>query len=112
MMYFEDARLEFLGVPLAYIPYFSAPDPTVKRKTGVLMPTYSTSSVYGLGVTLPYYWALAPDYDVTFSPMITSKQGPLLQGEYRQRLINGAYNIRATGIYQLDPQAFAGTPGD
>ena len=64
MIYFEDARLEFFGVPLAYLPYFSAPDPTVKRKTGVLMPSYSTSSVYGLGVSVPYYWALAPDYDL------------------------------------------------
>ena len=39
MIYFEDARLEFFGVPLAYMPFFSAPDPTVKRKTGFLMPT-------------------------------------------------------------------------
>ena len=39
MLYFEDARLEFFGYPLAYFPYFSAPDPTVKRKTGVLVPT-------------------------------------------------------------------------
>ena len=36
---------------------------------------------------MPYYWALAPDYDATFAPMITTKQGPLLQGEFRQRLI-------------------------
>ena len=34
--------------------------------------------------------------------MITTKQGPLMQGEFRQRLINGAYSIRAAGIYQLD----------
>ena len=100
MLYFEDARLEFLGVPMAYFPYMSAPDPTVKRKTGVLTPSYSTSSVYGLGVTVPYYWALAPDYDFTFTPMITSRQGPLLQGEWRQRLLNGAYSIRATGLFQ------------
>ena len=38
MIYFEDARLEFFGKPVAYMPYFSAPDPTVKRKTGFLMP--------------------------------------------------------------------------
>ena len=38
MMYFEDARLEFFGQPMAWLPYFSAPDPTVKRKTGVLVP--------------------------------------------------------------------------
>ena len=44
-----------------------------------------------LGVAVPYYWALAPDYDFTFTPMITTKQGPLLQGEWRQRLMNGSY---------------------
>jgi LPS-assembly protein len=107
MMYFEDARLEFYGVPLAYMPYFSTPDPTVKRKTGFLMPTASSSSLYGVGVTVPYYWALAPDYDVTFAPMITTRQGPLLQGEWRQRLMEGAYSIRAAGIFQLDPKVFA-----
>jgi LPS-assembly protein len=115
MMYFEDARLEFYGVPLAYMPYFSAPDPTVKRKTGFLLPTASTSSLYGVGVTVPYYIALAPDYDATFAPMLTSRQGPLLQGEWRQRLINGSYTIRAAGIFQLDKSVFANAndiPGD
>ncbi|HEY7231721.1 MAG TPA: LPS-assembly protein LptD [Pseudolabrys sp.] len=106
MIYFEDARLEFFGKPLAWLPYFSAPDPTVKRKTGLLMPTLSSSSIYGAAIEIPYYWALAPDYDATFAPMITTKQGPLLQGEFRQRLINGAYSIRAAGIYQLDKDYF------
>ncbi len=106
MMYFEDARLEFYGVPLAYMPYFSTPDPSVKRKTGFLMPTASSSSLYGAGVTVPYYWALAPDYDATFAPLLTTRQGALLQGEWRQRLMNGAYSIRAAGIFQLDKNAF------
>ncbi|MDO8876936.1 MAG: LPS-assembly protein LptD [Pseudolabrys sp.] len=106
MMYFEDARLEFFGTPLAYMPYFSAPDPTVKRKSGLLMPSITTNSKYGTAVDVPYYWALAPDYDATFSPMYTSKQGLLLQGEFRQRLMNGAYAIRAAGIQQADKEAF------
>jgi LPS-assembly protein len=88
------------------VPYFSAPDPTVKRKTGFLVPSYSTSSIYGLGVSVPYYIALAPDYDVTFTPMITSRQGPVLQGEWRQRLMDGSYTIRATGVFQLDKSVF------
>jgi LPS-assembly protein len=111
MIYFEDASLEFYGRPIAYMPYFSAPDPTVKRKTGVLIPSVASSSIYGAALEVPYYWALAPDYDATFSPMITTKQGPLLQGEFRQRLINGAYTIRAAGIYQLDKDAFAPAAG-
>jgi LPS-assembly protein len=111
MMYFEDARLEFFGQPIAWLPYFSAPDPTVKRKTGVLVPTVTSSSVYGGALDVPYYWALAPDYDATFAPMITTKQGPLLEGEFRQRLINGAYSIRAAGIYQLDKDYFLRSDG-
>ena len=111
MMYFEDARLEFFGKPIAWLPYFSAPDPTVKRKTGVLVPVASSSSVYGGALDVPYYWALAPDYDATFAPMITTKQGPLLEGEFRQRLMSGAYSIRAAGIYQLDKDYFVRSDG-
>jgi LPS-assembly protein len=113
MIYFEDANLEFFGKPIAYLPYFSAPDPSVKRKTGFLIPNATSSSIYGAAVEIPYYWALAPDYDVTFAPMFTTQQGPLLQGEFRQRLSNGQYSIRGTGIYQLDRNEFSnGAPGD
>lgn len=112
MLYFENARLEFFGLPVAYLPYFSTPDPTVKRKTGFLMPWAMSSSRTGLGFETPYYFALAPDYDLTLTPRVTTKQGFLMQGEFRQRLINGAYEIRAYGINQSDPSQFAGTPGD
>ncbi len=112
MLYFEDARLEFFGMPVAYLPYFSTPDPTVKRKTGFLMPGFTSSTGIGYGMDIPFYWALAPDYDATFTPRITTRQGVLMQGEFRQRLINGAYQIRAYGIVQQEPSAFAGQPGD
>ena len=112
MLYFENAQLEFFGVPMAYLPYFSTPDPTVKRKTGFMMPSITSVSTYGFGVETPFYWAIAPDYDATFNPRITSRQGVLFQGEFRQRLINGSYQIRAYGIDQLDQAAFAGQPGD
>jgi LPS-assembly protein len=112
MLYFENAQLEFFGVPMAYLPYFSTPDPTVKRKTGFLMPSYTTVSTYGFGVETPFYWAIAPDYDATFNPRFTSRQGVLFQGEFRQRLVDGSYQIRAYGIDQLDRGAFTGQPGD
>jgi LPS-assembly protein len=112
MLYFENAQLEFFGVPLAYLPYFSAPDPTVKRKSGFLTPGISTNSTYGYAVEVPYYWAIAPNYDATFNPRFTTQQGVLLQAEFRQRLMDGSYQIRAYGIDQLDPGAFAGQAGD
>lgn len=112
MLYFEDARLEFFGVPMAYLPYFSTPDPTVKRKTGFLMPAFSTYTPYGYGIETPFYWAIAPDYDATISPRYTTRQGLLMTGEFRQRLMDGAYQIRAYGIDQQDRGAFTGQPGD
>src|ERR1700676_4720464 len=112
MLYFENAQLEFFGVPMAYVPYGSAPDPTVKRKTGFLMPGISSNSTYGFGVEVPFYWAIAPDYDATFNPRFMTQQGVLFQGEFRQRLMDGAYQIRAYGIDQLNPSAYAGLPGD
>jgi LPS-assembly protein len=112
MLYFENAQIEFFGVPLAYMPYFSTPDPTVKRKSGFLMPIFTEYSAYGYGVEIPYYFSLAPDFDATFNPRITTQQGVLLQAEFRQRLADGSYQIRLYGIDQLDPGAFAGLPGD
>jgi LPS-assembly protein len=112
MMYFEDASIEFFGVPLAWVPFMSAPDPTVKRKTGFLMPIVSTSSAYGFGVEIPYYFALAPNYDLTLSPVITSSQGPLLRGEWRQRFEDGELTIRGAAIDQLDKDKFIVNGGD
>jgi len=110
-VYFEDARLEFFGVPLAYLPYFSAPDPTVKRKSGFLFPIFSSSGKYGVAAEIPYFWALAPNYDLTLSPVITSRQSVLGKGEFRHRLLDGAYSIRAAGIFQQDLSPFVRSDG-
>ncbi len=111
MLYFEDARIEFFGVPIAYVPFMSAPDPTVKRKSGFLFPTISESTQYGVGVRIPYFWALAPNYDLTLATTVTTRQGPLVEGQWRQRLLDGSYTIKAAGIYQADPGYFASRDG-
>jgi LPS-assembly protein len=112
MLYFEDARIEFFGVPLAYIPFMSAPDPTVKRKSGFLFPDISFGTTqFGYGIEPKYFWALAPNYDLTLSTLLTTKQGAVLEGEWRHRLLNGSYSIRAAGIFQQDPGYFASRDG-
>jgi LPS-assembly protein len=111
MIYFEDARVEFFGVPLAYVPFMSAPDPTVSRKSGFLFPNFTYGTAYGVAVEIPYFWAIAPSYDLTASTMVTSNQGPLLQATWRQRLMDGSYSIRAAGIFQTDPGYFANRDG-
>ena len=111
MIYFQDARLEFLGVPIAWTPYLEAPDPTVKRKSGFLIPQFINSSEIGYGMTIPYFWNIAPNMDVTFSPLFVSKQGVMLDAEFRHRLETGSYSIRAAGIEQQDKDEFLGQPG-
>ncbi len=106
---YEDAALEIFGVPVFYIPAFSHPDPTVRRKSGILTPTFSASSEFGVGVEVPYFFNLAPNYDLTLSPLITSKQGPLFKAKWRQRTSGGQYSITPTGIYQLKKRQ---PPGD
>ena len=49
MIYFEDARVEFFGMPLAYFPFMSAPDPSVSRKSGFLFPDFTYGTAYGGG---------------------------------------------------------------
>lgn len=111
MIYFKSARLEFLGIPMAYFPAFSAPDPTVKRKSGFLFPGAGYKSALGAFAKTPYFWALAPNYDLTFSPAVYTKQGLLLDVEWRHRLDYGEYTLHMAGIDQLDPSALykAGT---
>ena len=80
MLYFENAQLEFFGVPMAYMPYFSTPDPTVKRKTGFLMPGVTTNVGYGVGVETPFYWAIAPDYRCDLQPTLHDPAGRAVPG--------------------------------
>jgi LPS-assembly protein len=109
-IYYEDAWLEFYGWPVMYTPFFSAPDPSVRRASGFLAPHFFGGSNVGYGMGLPYFWALAPDYDVTITPNVMSQQGFLGELEWRQRLANGTYSITLSGIDQADPKTFAAAP--
>ncbi len=102
-VYFEDGTFEVFGVPIAYIPYFYYPDPTVKRRSGFLGPEFSQSDDLGLTFGTPYYYALSPSKDLTVTPVVTTEAGFLLKTEWRQRLETGAYNIRAAGVFDDDP---------
>lgn len=105
-IYYEKAQLEFFGMPIVYLPYFSQADPTVKRKSGLLPPHIMSSTEYGFGVKAPVFWNIAPNMDVTLSPALLSKQGLLTDVEFRHRLENGTYSVRAAGIVQSNPDDF------
>jgi LPS-assembly protein len=87
---FTDAWMELDGVPVFYLPYFYQPDPTVKRKTGLLVPTFANSSDFGLVAQIPFYWAISPQQDLTLTPWFTTKENAVLEAEYRAALKHGA----------------------
>lgn len=88
-MIFYNARLEMKGVPILYIPYLSHPDPSVRRKTGLLTPSFGSSKNLGVMTRTPYFYAIAPNRDMTITPLITTKEGPVMIGEYRHRFAHG-----------------------
>lgn len=107
---FEHARFEFLGIPIAYLPVFTTADPTVKRKTGFLAPSFRYAEELGFGVSVPYFINLAPNYDLTLTGTGFTRQGFLAEAEFRHRLENGVYNLKIAGIQQQRVGAFdAGT---
>lgn len=80
---YRDAHVEFAGVPVLYTPYLSHPDPTVKRRSGFLIPTIGNSSQLGTIFTVPYYFAISDQRDATITPSWTTKEGPILDVKYR-----------------------------
>ncbi|WP_439814770.1 LPS-assembly protein LptD [Zavarzinia sp. CC-PAN008] len=94
---YEDAVFEVYGVPIFYTPYFAHPDPTVKRKSGFLIPDYGRSTDLGFRIAAPYYWAINDSSDVTLTPTYYSDAGALLSFEYRQMTETGEFNIRGSG---------------
>ena len=76
------ATLSFMGVKFLALPVFAFPLGD-ERKSGFLPPTLSINSRTGFDVVVPYYWNMAPNYDFTFYPRLTTKRGVQLGGEFR-----------------------------
>jgi LPS-assembly protein len=86
---YRDATLEFDGVPVFYTPYFSHPDPTVKRREGLLTPYGGYSQYIGTFVRTPYYFDIAPTDDATLTPTFSEIDKAQIAGEWRHRSETG-----------------------
>ena len=106
----RDASIVFMGLPIFYSPYLSF-SLHQERKSGILTPTYGSTSRSGAEFTVPYYWNIAPNRDATFSPRILGKRGVQLNTEFRY--LGPTYNGEAYVEYlpndnlaRLDRSAF------
>lgn len=93
---YRDAFLEMFGVPVAYTPYLSHPDPTVDRRSGFLAPTYGSKNEMGAFIRTNYYVDIAPDQDATIETGVFTKQLPLLGLEYRKRFEDGRLQLNGS----------------
>jgi len=103
---YRDAVLDIYGVPVAWLPYFWHADPSVKRESGFLIPSFGTSSHLGQFFALPYYWVLDEQSDLTLVPLIATDAGPNLTARYRRRFNDGTLRIDTGLGYEFGkPQA-------
>lgn len=86
-------RLHLLDVPVFYWPYITFPIDD-RRKSGLLFPSFATSSDNGFEFRQPVYWNIAPQADATLAPRYLEKRGTQAQLELRY--------LDRIGSYQLD----------
>lgn len=104
---YRNAKMDIFGVPILYTPYFSHPDPTVDRRTGFLVPSFGTDSTLGLTLETPFHIVLADNADATLTPLITSQEGVLLDGELRHLSSYGTTLLGASATYTSADQRSA-----
>ena len=81
---YKNAWLKVYDKPVVYFPKFFHPDPTVKRKSGFLIPTLKSSPNADNFLSLPYFHVISSNKDLTFTPRLYSDNKILFQSEYRQ----------------------------
>lgn len=78
----RNATVEFKNVPILYTPWINFPYAN-QRKSGLLAPTFGTTSRSGIELYEPFYWNIAPDMDATLGTRYLSKRGMQYLGQYR-----------------------------
>lgn len=81
----QNVRMHVFGLPVFYFPVLTHPDATVRRRSGLLNPTFSYSNDNGLTMTTPYYQVISPTQDIEFQPTNFQFRGQGLKTIYRQR---------------------------
>lgn len=92
----KHVRLNIKGVPVFYTPYIrfpAGPD----RQSGFLFPSLSSSDSGGFDIAVPYYFNLAPNYDMTLTPRYISDRGEMLEAEFRH--LSESFKTTVSGAY-------------
>ena len=88
---YQNVWLNLYDTPVVYFPKFFHPDPTVKRQSGFLMPSFKTSPNNNTFFSVPYFNAISENKDMTVTPRFYNTDKLLLQNEYRQKNKNSEF---------------------
>ena len=90
----RNTRFYVGDIPVFYLPYFAFPVSN-QRQTGLLFPRLTSSSQTGIDYEQPFYWNIAPNYDLTFSPRLMTDRGIQFKTEFRylQKNSYGSVNL-------------------
>lgn len=91
------ATLDFHDVPVFYFPYYNFPIDS-RRESGFLVPVMGYSNNYGMNIGAPYYWNMAPNYDMVITPNYYSERGLALTDDFRFLTETSRGNIMVSGI--------------
>ncbi len=91
----HDVIMRFKNVPVFYTPYISFPLGD-ERKSGVLFPSFGHSGNNGYELQVPYYFNIAPNYDLTLTPGLLSARGVQIAEDYRFLTYSSHGQIDAT----------------
>ena len=92
-IYYKNASLKIYDKKVFYFPKFFHPDPTVKRQSGFLIPSFQDNSTSGLSLTLPYFLAIAENRDITLTPRFFNDDKFFIQSEFREKNKNSNHMI-------------------
>ena len=93
---YENVVLDVYDLPIFYLPYISHSDPSIKKSSGLLSPTFNSNSIFGFSYSQPYYFALSKYRDLTLTPTMTSNEGPLIEANYKSLRSKGSSDIKAS----------------
>ncbi len=82
-IYYDHAQLQLFNIPVFYLPYFAHPDPSVKKRSGLLMPTIQTDDQLGEIFSIPIFLNLSSNRDITFTPTIQTTGNNFYNLDYR-----------------------------
>ena len=91
----RNTTMNILGVPILWMPWMLYPVKT-ERDSGFLFPEFAYRERTGFQVGIPFFWAAAPNVNVTLTPRWLEKRG--VKGEVKSEYLVGEHSSGTVSV--------------